>query len=77
MVKPAALNPTSDDEISLSSFFAAFSPAPEWSELARWPPDVFALANLVLDNTGAYRFVLRGPLRIRRPALARRGRDAC
>jgi len=61
VVEPAALHPTTDDELSVSSFFAAFAPAPDWSELPRWPPDLFALANLVLDNTGAYRFVVAPP----------------
>jgi hypothetical protein len=39
------------------SYFGAFGPTPEWDELMWWPPDVFALANLILDHTEAYRFV--------------------
>ena len=46
---------------SVFSYFRAFAPAPEWDELASWPPDVFALANLVLDNTEAYRFAVAPP----------------
>ena len=46
---------------SLSSYFHAFAPVPEWDELPWWPPDVFALANLVLDHTEGYRFVVAPP----------------
>jgi hypothetical protein len=46
---------------TIGSYFAAFSPAPAWSELCAWPPDVFALANLVLDHTEAYRFAVDPP----------------
>ena len=51
--------PTPDaDARSVLSYFLAFAPAPEWNDLVDWPPDVFALANLVLDHTEAYRFVV-------------------
>ncbi len=43
---------------TIDSYFKAFSPAPSWEELPAWPPDVFALANLVLDHTEAYRFAV-------------------
>lgn len=46
---------------SLRSYFDSFAPAPEWDELVRWPPDAFALANLVLDHTESYRFVVAPP----------------
>ena len=45
-------------EPTLVSYFRAFSPAPDWDELCTWPPDVFALSNLVLDHTEAYRFAV-------------------
>ena len=48
-------------ERSIASYFAAFAPAPDWGDLVAWPPDVFALANLVLDHTEAYRFVVAPP----------------
>ncbi|HET7855351.1 MAG TPA: hypothetical protein VFL41_02730 [Gaiellaceae bacterium] len=48
-------------ERTVASYFGAFGPAPEWDELVRWPPDVFALANLVLDHTESYRFVIAPP----------------
>jgi hypothetical protein len=46
---------------TVSSYFGAFAPAPEWDELVLWPPDVFALANLILDHTESYRFVIAPP----------------
>jgi len=49
------------DTPSVVSYFDTFAPAPEWDELVRWPPDVFALANLVLDHTEGYRFVVAPP----------------
>lgn len=52
---------------SVASYFDAFSPAPHWEELPAWPPDVFALANLVLDHTEAYRFVVAPPVGRRWP----------
>jgi hypothetical protein len=50
-----------DAERSVRSYFDAFAPAPEWDDLVHWPPDVFALANLVLDHTEAYRFAVAPP----------------
>jgi len=46
---------------SMFSYFQAFAPVPEWDEIVCWPPDVFALANLVLDHTEGYRFVVAPP----------------
>ena len=46
---------------TVSSYFHAFGPAPAWDDLGWWPPDVFALTNLVLDHTEAYRFVIAPP----------------
>ena len=43
---------------TVASYFAAFGPSPSWTDLTRWPPDVFALCNLVLDHTEAYRFAV-------------------
>jgi hypothetical protein len=48
-------------ERTVQSYFDAFAPAPPWDELVEWPPDVFALTNLVLDHTEAYRFVVAPP----------------
>ena len=49
------------DERTVSSYFDAFGPGPAWEQLVEWPPDIFALANLVLDHTEAYRFVVAPP----------------
>jgi hypothetical protein len=57
------------DERTVSSYFGAFAPAPEWDELVWWPPDVFALANLILDHTESYRFVIAPPAGRRWPPL--------
>lgn len=46
---------------TIGSYFAAFSPAPSWFALPTWPPDAFALANLVLDHSEAYRFAVDPP----------------
>ena len=46
---------------TVASYFDSFGPGPPWEELVGWPPDVFALANLVLDHTEAYRFVVAPP----------------
>ena len=54
---------------SVSSYFRAFAPTPEWVELVWWPPDVFTLANLVLDHTEGYRFVVAPPPGRRWPPL--------
>ena len=45
----------------MRSYFDAFAPAPAWAELVSWPPDVFALTNLMLDHTEGYRFVVAPP----------------
>ena len=65
----AAPNITSDCEGSVASYFDAFAPSPDWGELVWWPPDVFALANLVLDHTAGYRFVVAPPAGARWPPL--------
>jgi hypothetical protein len=43
---------------TIAEFFAAFAPRLPWTDLPTWPPDVFALCNLVLDHTEAYRFAV-------------------
>lgn len=57
-------------ERTVWSYFRAFAPMPEWDEVVRWPPDVFTLANLVLDHTEGYRFVVSPPPGRRWPPLA-------
>ena len=58
-----------DGERTVRSYFDSFAPAPDWDDLVRWPPDVFALANLVLDHTESYRFVVAPPPGRRWPPL--------
>jgi hypothetical protein len=60
-----------DGRRSVLAYFDAFGPAPSWDELVRWPPDVFALTNLVLDHTEGYRFAVAPPPERRWPP----GRD--
>ena len=88
ITEPAPAEPGGrGDGHSVRSYFDAFAPAPAWDELVRWPPDVFALANLVLDHTESYRFVVAPPPGRRWPPLrdwddevrgaARLWREAC
>jgi hypothetical protein len=48
-------------EHTIASYFAAFSSTPSWTDLRIWPPDVFALTNLLLDHTEAYRVAVSPP----------------
>ena len=59
-----------NDRRTIRGYFHAFAPAPEWDDLVLWPPDVFALANLVLDHTEGYRFVVAPPAGRRWPPLS-------
>jgi hypothetical protein len=54
---------------TIAEYFAAFSPAPSWTDLPTWPPDVFALCSLVLDHTEAYRFAVSPPPGSRWPPI--------
>ncbi|RPI20593.1 MAG: hypothetical protein EHM57_07760, partial [Actinobacteria bacterium] len=49
------------DGPTIASYFRSFAADTSWDELCRWPPDVFALANVVLDQTEAYRFAVAPP----------------
>ena len=62
-------NGSGEGERTLSSYFRAFAPAPEWDDLVWWPPDVCTLANLILDHTESYRFVVAPPPGRRWPPL--------
>lgn len=46
---------------SLNSYVRAFYPGPRWADIPSWPPDVFALCNLVLDHTESFRFAVSPP----------------
>ena len=72
----AALGSTLHEQ-TVAGYFDAFGPAPAWDELVRWPPDVFALANLVLDHTEGYRFVVAPPDGRSWPPLSDWGAAVC
>jgi hypothetical protein len=57
---PEALVPTTTG-MTMASYFEAFSPVPAWADLPAWPPDVFALTNLVLDFSEGYRLAVAPP----------------
>ena len=71
----------------ICSYLEYFAPTFDWDELVRWPPDVFALCNLVLDHTKSYRYVVAPPTDRHWPPLpawneqveaaAKAWRDAC
>lgn len=44
-----------------ASMWAALSGGPVTDEILQWPPDLFALTEVILDHTQAYRFVLSPP----------------
>ena len=54
---------------TIQSYFDAFAPAPTWVDLPAWPPDVFALTNLVLDHTEVFRFAVSPPSGRRWPPM--------
>jgi hypothetical protein len=43
---------------TVGAYVASFAPDLPWEELVRWPADVFAVTNLLLDHTQAYRFAI-------------------
>ena len=46
---------------TLASTWSAISGGAFTDELLTWPPDVFALTNVLLDRSEAFRFVLSPP----------------
>lgn len=51
----------SPHEVTIASYFGSFAPVPPWDDLCAWPPDVFALTNLILDFTEGYRLAVAPP----------------
>jgi hypothetical protein len=47
--------------LTLADELERLAPGWEWSDLVRWPPDVFALTSAALGDSGAYRFVVCPP----------------
>jgi hypothetical protein len=66
---PRAANATADGssandrvaEPTLASTWQAVAGSPIGDELLEWPPDVFALTDVILERAEAYRFVLSPP----------------
>src|SRR5262245_357730 len=58
---PAAEPYVVADAQTVASYVGAFAPGWAWDDLVSWPPDVFAVTNLVLDQTEGYRFVVAPP----------------
>jgi hypothetical protein len=46
---------------TVRSYLTSFTGEALWDELLRWPPDVFAITNLLLDATESYRFAIAPP----------------
>ena len=46
------------DEQTSASYVEAFAPGWKWDDFVGWPPDVFAVANLLLDQTEGYRAMI-------------------
>jgi hypothetical protein len=55
------------EQLTLASAWQAISGAGITDELLAWPPDVFALTNVLLDRSEAFRFVLSPPEGVRWP----------
>src|SRR5580658_9136490 len=48
-------------EPTLESTWQAVTGSPITEELLEWPPDLFALTDVILDRSQTYRFLLSGP----------------
>jgi hypothetical protein len=72
MIDPVQAAPQSvvGTERTVSDYLEAFGPMPSWDELVAWPPDVFALTNLVLEHTESYRFAVAPPRGAQWPPFA-------
>ena len=56
-----SLTPERAGEPTLASTWQAVAGSPIGDELLEWPPDVFALTDVILERAEAYRFVLSPP----------------
>src|ERR1700742_904803 len=63
------------DRATLASTWLAISGGGFTDELLAWPPDVFALTNVLLDRSEAFRFALSPPAGMRWPPAD--ARDWC
>src|SRR5215468_2631179 len=62
--------------MTVGAFWQAISGRPLSADLLDWPPDVFALTSLVLQQSGAYRFALSPPSGRQWPPGSRSGWSA-
>jgi hypothetical protein len=67
LLSPAAVGAYDAEPLTLASAWHAISGGAFTDELLAWPPDVFALANVLLDRSEAFRFVLSPPAGMRWP----------
>ena len=56
-----AMTPADSTEATIGSTWLAASGRPVDDDLLRWPPDMFAFTDLILDRAEAYRFVVSPP----------------
>ena len=49
------------DDLTPASVWRAMSASPIGDELLEWPPDLFALTDMILERSEAYRFALSPP----------------
>src|SRR5262245_39794858 len=67
-VKPIGGHASAGPErLTLASAWEAISGCSFTDELLAWPPDVFALTNVLLDRSEAFRFALSPPAEVRWP----------
>src|SRR5262245_24267699 len=63
----AGRSDTGAERLTLASAWQAISGVGFTDELLAWPPDVFALTNVLLDRSEAFRFALPRPAGVRWP----------
>ena len=49
------------EELTPSSTWQAVAGSPITDEFLEWPPDLFALTDVILERSEAYRFILSSP----------------
>lgn len=52
---------TANADLTLGSFIESMSPQLSFAKLFEWPPDVFAITSVLLEDTGAYRYSVSPP----------------
>src|SRR5262249_21435204 len=57
-VEERTLTSTSSDELTVDSIWHAMTGVPMTDDFLAWPPDVFAVTDVILKRSEAYRFIL-------------------